>query len=242
MKPYLSALPAAGLLWGSSFVVVMLLLLSVSARSEPPPLAGSVLAGPRFTTNTTKHTVAPELVRGYDHFMLGNLVAARHEYLALLELDPKNVAALHGMAAISLRQGRPAAAAEYFQAVLESEPKNAQAQAGLIGLNGQTDAMRSESQLRTLLAAHREHPYVSFALGNLYAGQGRWNEAQQAYFNALLSEPGNPDTLFNLAVSLDRLHRPSIALEYYRLALARADERPFAFDKTGLIMRLQELR
>ncbi|MGV3590440.1 MAG: tetratricopeptide repeat protein, partial [Gammaproteobacteria bacterium] len=51
-------------------------------------------------------------------------------------------------------------------------------------------------------------------LGNHYAAQGRWSEAQGAYYNALLTArrsaggPVHPDYAFNLAVSLEQLNQP----------------------------------
>lgn len=246
MKPASVPVPIAPAGRNSPAVVV-----TVPAKTEPAPIAAarpqpqSVTApgpaGPIFITATKlKHN--PALVRGYERFMAGSLAAARSEYEALLQLDSKNADALHGMAAISLRQGQPVAAEQYFLSILESDPKDALAQAGLIGLKGQVDSLHSESVLQTLVAAQPGHSFVSFALGNLYAGQGRWNEAKQAFLNAIRTDPDNPDTLFNLAVSLDRLHQPKLALEYYLRALALADERPFGFDKAQIVARLRELR
>ena len=49
-------------------------------------------------------------------------------------------------------------------------------------------------------------------LGNQLAQQGRWSEAQQEYFKAFASEPDNADFAYNLAVSLDHLRQPKLAL------------------------------
>ena len=82
---------------------------------------------------------------------------------------------------------------------------------------------------------------LHFALGNLYARQNRWPEAQQVYFNAVAAEGDNPDYLFNLAVSLDHLRQPRLAGQHYRLALEAAGRRPAAFDRAGVEKRLAEL-
>ena len=213
----------------------------VTVRPQSQTVAAADPSGPIFFTATKLHH-PPALVRGYERFMAGNLVAARSEYESLLKLDPRNTDALHGVAAISLRQGQADTAEEYFKVVLESNPKDELAQAGLIGLKGQADSLRSESRLQTNLVAHPDQPVANIVLGNLYAGQGRWNEAQQAYFNAILSDPDNPDSLFNLAVSHDRLHQPRLALEYYLRALSATDERPFGFEISQIVARLRELR
>ena len=73
-----------------------------------------------------------------------------------------------------------------------------------------------------MIAAQPEASFLHFTLGNQYAQQGRWAEAQQAYFRAYAGDPENPDFAYNLAVSLDQLHQTKLALEYYRRALALA--------------------
>ena len=189
-----------------------------------------------------KPTINPALVRGHERLIAGDADGARQAYEKLLRLEPNNADALHGMAAISLRQGQPDAAESYFVRALEANPKDAFALAGLITLKGQADPVPSESRLQNLIAAQPEPAFPHFALGNLYAGQGRWHEARSAYFKALQADPDNPDTLFNVAVSFDHLHQPAAALDYYLRALALAEDHPFGFDKTQLVMRLREPR
>ena len=55
-------------------------------------------------------------------------------------------------------------------------------------------------------------------LGNVYAEQSQWSQAQQSYFQAHHLEPGNPDYAYNLAVGLDHLRQAKLALNYYRRA------------------------
>jgi len=81
-------------------------------------------------------------------------------------------------------------------------------------------------------------------MSHLYAAQQRWNEAQGAYFNALLfahqsDEPSvNPDYAYNLAVSLEQLDQPITALEYYRQAQVLADVFTPGFDMEALNRRI----
>jgi tetratricopeptide (TPR) repeat protein len=78
-------------------------------------------------------------------------------------------------------------------------------------------------------------------LGNQYAQQSRWSEAQAAYFKAYSIDPQNADYAFNLAVSLDQLRQRKPALEYYQRALALADKRAASFDSAQARSRVQEL-
>jgi tetratricopeptide (TPR) repeat protein len=81
-----------------------------------------------------------------------------------------------------------------------------------------------------------------FVLGNTMAAQGRWSEAEQAYAGALRGDESNPDYSFNLAVSLEWLHKPVLALQYYRRAAALAGSRPARFEARALQQRIDRLQ
>jgi tetratricopeptide (TPR) repeat protein len=112
----------------------------------------------------------------------------------------------------------------------------------LSGSAAEADPQTAESRLKTLLSAQPESAALNFALGNLYARQNRWAEAQQVYFNAVAADGDNPDYLFNLAVSLDHLRQPRLAGQHYRMALEAAARRPAAFDRDRRQKRLGELQ
>lgn len=207
------------------------------APAEPPPEPESPI---RITTGKLK--LNPAVAHGYQALMEGDIATAQRDYEQVLKNEPKNIDALHGLAAIDIRQGRFDAAENHFLRALESDPKDAAAQAGLIGLRGQVDPVQSESRLKYLLAGQPDSPFLNFALGNLYARQARWNEAQQAYFRAYNGDPDNPDYQFNLAISLDQLRQPKLALQYYQGALVAAAQRPAAFDKNQATGRVRELQ
>jgi tetratricopeptide (TPR) repeat protein len=92
-----------------------------------------------------------------------------------------------------------------------------------------------------MLSANPESAPLLFALGNLYAQQGRWPDAQQQYFRAYSAAPDNPDYAYNLAIGLDRLNQGKLALTYYQRALALAQDRAAAFDRSALRIRIHEL-
>jgi tetratricopeptide (TPR) repeat protein len=194
----------------------------------------------RVTTAQTG--VDPSVAEGYRLLQTGNLTGARAAYVRALHTDPRNADALHGIAAISLREGKAGDAEVAYQRILEANPADPAAQAGLVGLNAQTDPVSGENRMKSLLAAQGDLPVVNFALGNLYSRQQRWNEAQQAYFKAVTGDAGNPDYLFNLAVSLDQLHQPKLAAQYYDQALTATKARAAAFDRALATQRLRELR
>ncbi len=186
--------------------------------------------------------VSPDIARAYENYLSGDLAAARTAYEQALRRNPRQADALHGLAAISLREGRPEAADAYHARALEADPTDAYALAGLVALRGQTDPTLAESRLKTTLSTQPGAHSAHFALGNLYAKQGRWGEAQQAYFRAHTGDADNPDYSFNLAVSLDQLRQPKLALQHYQQALVAAEARPAAFDRAQVAARIADLQ
>lgn len=185
--------------------------------------------------------IDPALSRGYAAFNRGELAAARGEYLRAQQDDPNNTDALHGLAAIALRENKPEQAAATFRKILEINPQDAAALAALLDLRGQANPADAEDELKSLTAAQPELAAPQLSLGNLYARQGRWPEAQQAYFRAYTAEPDNPDLLYNLAVSLEHLRQSKLAAQYYAQALAAAANHPATFDQTRASSRLRAL-
>ena len=183
----------------------------------------------------------PHAQRGYANLQGNSLDQARHDYEQALQNDPNHVDALLGLAAIAQRQGRSSDAERYQQRALLADPLNPGAQAAVLGSIDNGNPAHTESRLKSLLSAQPESAQLSFALGNLYAKQARWSEAQQVYFDALAGDSDNPDYLFNLAVSLDQLHQPKLAAQHYRMALEAADRRPAAFDRQRTQQRLSQL-
>jgi tetratricopeptide (TPR) repeat protein len=155
---------------------------------------------------------------------------ARRLYSEVLQLDRNNVDAYVGLAHVAVQAGDGMTAERAWRRVLDIDPNDPVARAGLVALLGSTDAGAQESQLRHLAATAPADPALQFTLGNVMAAQGRWAEAQQAFFAAVAGEPDQPDYLFNLAVSLERLRQPVAALPLYRKALEAAAVRPARFE------------
>jgi tetratricopeptide (TPR) repeat protein len=190
---------------------------------------------------THKDQVAPALERGYSAFMAGNDSLAQQEYTRILRQDSNNRDALLGMAAIAAKREHWDEALKTYLRLQELDPRDAAAQAGLLSLTaGQADPVQSESRVKNLLAQQPDAHFLHFALGNLYAGQSRWAEAQQAFFRAYQKAPNNPDYLYNLAISLDHLNQGKLALEYYQRALSQSG--PANFDKVSARNRARELQ
>jgi len=204
------------------------------------PVAPSESVAP-ISIKPPKLTVDPVVEQAYDAFQKGDLVTARERYQQILAKEPNNRDALLGLAAIDLRTGNFQTAEARYVRLLELDPRDPYAIAGLTALRGQLDPVRAESRLKSLIATQPEATQLYFALGNEYAQQARWSDAQSAYFKAYSADPENADYAFNLAVSLDQLRQTKPALEYYLRALALAKTRPASFSRDQAQARVGEL-
>lgn len=182
--------------------------------------------------------IDPLLNSAYLDYRNGNLVQAEQRYSKVLTLDANNSDALLGLAVIAQRRGEDSLAAHYYAQVLALDPRNAVANAGMSAL---TTSDNRESRLKTLLIEQPESSTLHFALGNYYAEQSRWSDAQQAYFDAYKLAPGNAELAFNLAVSLDRLGQHKPAVQYYQRALQLDPENHAGFDHAIIAQRIKDL-
>ncbi|MDP1605188.1 MAG: tetratricopeptide repeat protein [Rhodocyclaceae bacterium] len=221
----------------------------VPAAAVPPAptFTAPATTKPAPAQNPIRVTAAPQktnplLEQAFAAFNRGDIPLAQSAWLRTLETDPKNSDALYGLAAVALQQQQPNQAAEFYLRALEANPKDALALSGLINLKGHGDPQQTESRLKNLLAEQPDSPFLNFALGNLYARNALWGDAQQAYFKAHVADPANPDYLFNLAVSLDQLRQGRLAIQYYNQALAAAVRQPAGFDPAQVAVRLKTLQ
>jgi tetratricopeptide (TPR) repeat protein len=145
-----------------------------------------------------------------------------------------------GMATVFARMGDSTSAARHYRQVLVIDPRNGAALAGLLAVRD-SRSPSLEVELKTLVGRNPEAASLRFTLGNLYAAERRWVEAQQAYFEAYRLEPDNADYMYNLAVSLDQLKQPKLALEYYLKALASQPKSGGQFDPAVVARRIKDL-
>lgn len=206
------------------------------APAEMPQARGSRPV--RIEQRSTEPLVDPLLNDAYLAYRNGQLDEAQQLYLSLFRKDAGNMDALLGLAAIAQQRGENRMAAQYYARVLALDPRNALAHAGMSAL---TTDENNESRLKTLLREQGNSAALHFALGNLYAEQSRWGEAQQAYFNAYTLGPGNAEFAFNLAVSLEHLGQGKLAAQHYQRALQLDPSQRAGFDHAQISQRVQEL-
>jgi tetratricopeptide (TPR) repeat protein len=206
-----------------------------SARTAPPKANNN---NPVIIQQHQEEPIDPILNDAYLAYRGGELDHAQQLYRRALNLDARNSDALLGLAVIAQRRGEDSLAAHYYARVMALDPRNAVANAGMSAL---TNDDNRESRLKTLLNEQPDSASLHFALGNYYAGQARWAEAQQAYFNAYKVAPDNAELAFNLAVSLDRLGQNKSAAQYYQRALQLDTVQHAGFDHATISQRIKEL-
>jgi Flp pilus assembly protein TadD len=195
---------------------------------DQPALPAEALALPAtpvilVASSSAADPVFETVREAYAALLAGDAARAESLYREALAADAGNVDALLGLGALAVRGGRTEEARDLYRRVQGLDPRNATAAAALSALPGTAAAeTATESQLRTLLREQPGSAALHFALGLRHVAEGRWPDAQMAFFEAVRHEPTNADYAFNLAVSLDRLGQAGPAASYYRRALELA--------------------
>lgn len=169
--------------------------------------------------STLKPRMHQNLTQAYAAFQRGENKTALSAYQTVLQQEPRNRDALLGLAAIAVRQQRYPQATRYYQDVLKYYPQDPVAQTNLLSISKQLGGEDREIQLQNLARTAQQPAYIYFQLGVVYAQQNRWNDAQQAFFEASRIDSQNADYSYNLAVSLEHLHQPQVAITYYQRAV-----------------------
>ena len=198
-------------------------------KPDTPVQAGNAVSGNgrehiTVSLGTGAARLNPHVTQGYALLQSGRLEEAHTLYKRAVEAEPLNLDALLGLASIAALEQRTDDAMKAYLRVLLVNPRHGIAQAALIGLIGRADPIAAESRLKHLLS-REPSAFLHFVLGNIYADQSSWSQAQHAYFQAHHLEPDNPDYAYNAAVGLDHLRQRKHALEFYRRAEQLATHR-----------------
>ncbi len=195
----------------------------------------------RIARSTKSFDTDDIMRRAYAAYVGGDYATSEELYQEVLRHKPQQRDALLGVAALKLRAGKVADAHRLYRDVLKRDPKNPTANAAMFSLESGEGDNVTESRLKLLLDEGVDVGYIYFSLGNLYARNRRWSDAQQAYFEALRNSPTNPDYNYNLAVSLDRIGQRASAVKYYEAAVGYTDSRQARFDPALALARIQSI-
>ena len=180
------------------------------------------------------------LREAYNAYKSGNYNLAMTRYNQVLEVDRGNRNALLARAAINVQNGNSNAAIKDYQTLLLRNPKDSLAMTSLIAVANYSPR-ESETQLKLMIRDEPDSPYLNFALANAYSVQNRWQEAQGHYFKALENNPGDPNYAYNLAVSLEHIAQPQVAVSYYQRALDNINNGLAIFNREVVSQRMETL-
>jgi Flp pilus assembly protein TadD len=187
----------------------------------------------------------PRLSAAWMALLHGDPAAAIGGYEEVLAATPENRQALLGIAAVEARRGEAARARRAYLRLLQRDPADPLALAGLLELEPAGDPTARVRRLKQLIARHPDIASLHSAIGNVYAGEERWLDAERAYAQARMIEQRagllDPQTNFNLAVALDHQGKKSEARARYEEALIGARQGSPAFDAEAAEARLRAL-
>jgi len=208
---------------------------------EPKSTVGTTTKSLKITTDEKFVEKEQWLSEAYLAYQRGDDVTALQKYNQVLEVDPENRNALLARAAIAVQNRSIAAAIADYQQILLDNPKDSLAMSSLISV-ANISPEDSESQLKIMIRDEPESPYLNFVLANIYGAQNRWQEAQGLYFKALENNPDDPNYAYNLAVSLEHISKPKVAIAYYERAIINIDNGLATFNKDVVDRRIELLR
>ena len=210
----------------------------VAALPEEITVAPSVIAISRSRSADKNDQL---INSAYAMYAAGKYNEAETEYRKVLNKLPENKDALLGIAAIAYRKGDIQNAYENYLKVIKYYPRDITARTALITMQGGTDPVKSESLIKSMIQEDPDAAFLYFTLGNVFARQSRWADAQQAFFEAYSKQSTNPDYAYNLAVSLDQIGQTRSALDYYHKALELADVSQVNFNSASVMTRINTL-
>ena len=209
-----------------------------------PGVSGNGSAVTRSINIISKSTIAAKdrwLHEAYAAYQKGDDQLALAKYNAVLDVDPDNRNALLARAAINIQNNRVAEAIRDYRRILFVNPKDSLAMSSMIAVANYSPE-QSETQLKLMIRDEPDSHYLNFTLGNIFGAQNRWQEAQKKYFTALENNPHDPNYAYNLAVSLEHIAKPQVAIAYYELALNNYTRGLATFSRDVVDARLEILR
>ena len=216
----------------------------IALTEQPRGLPQNIEVDPsiiKITRSRTGSKFDEVINSAYLAYKNGEYKIAEDNYRIVLNDNPENKDALLGLAAIELIKGDTQKAYSLYYRVLKLYPHDSVARTSLISMQDGKNPEQSESAIKLMLQQEPESAFLYFSLGNIYASQSRWADAQQAFFDAYRFETSNPDYAFNLAVSLDRIGQNKTALDYYNVALQLADNGNVNFNTATVLARINSL-
>jgi Flp pilus assembly protein TadD len=182
---------------------------------------------------------------GVSSYRGGDYNGAELAFRTILASEPRNVAALVGLAKVHQARGNIRLAVSTLLKAADYGPNDPVVVSELVALQGSSGSANiSPGRIRELASRTSDNKVrakLMFILGNKQAQEKRWQMARLSFTEANILNPENPDIAYNLAVVLDYLGDQRRAVTMYRAALRSALIEPSSFDQSAAEERLAAL-
>jgi tetratricopeptide (TPR) repeat protein len=143
------------------------------------------------------------LKQALDHHRAGRLEEAERLYHQILQVDPRQVDALHLLGVIALQANDTGVAVEYIRRALRQKPQYARAHNNLgLALAAQNRLMEAIGSYREALRLKPAYADAHNNLGNALADLGSLAEAEASYREALRHKPDYAEAHMHLSIVL----------------------------------------
>lgn len=215
--------------------------IGIAQANNPAIVAAEPFTGIQIRKRRIPAKRNENLQRGQQALVSADLASAASSFTSVLKTSPSNVTALLGMASVYEMQGENNQAQLYYHQVLAQNPQNLMARVGMLSL-ANSNKLSVGSSLKQLLLESPEKAFLHASLGDYYLKRRQWAPAQAAYFDAFSRDSKNANYAYNLAVCLDQMAKPELALQFYQQALDLKTTVKSGFDNAVLVERIAVLR
>ena len=161
-----------------------------------------------------------EVAQARAYLARGDLVQAAQSLERVLQLEPRNAAALHYMGLVAYQAGQADKALALLQTSVAIDPHDGDAQSNLGTVALATGQLAlAEQALRTAAALHRNHAVIQFNFGNALATVGKHAEAANALERAVALQPSHAEAHNNLGIVYRDLENIAAATKSFKTAL-----------------------
>jgi predicted TPR repeat methyltransferase len=172
-----------------------------------------------------------------EHYRAGRLGEAEGIYRGILQADPNNAAAMHGMGLVALQVGKHDVAVACLRRSLAIDPRRPEAHAALgtalVRMRQFSDAVPSlQSALNLGMDQTDIHYHLAVALLRL----NRFSESEAAARKALQSNPSSAEIWQTLGESIGNQRRPQEAINSFRKAISLKPDLPMPHYALGLTL------
>ena len=162
---------------------------------------------------------------------------AARAYQKVLQQDRRNLDAMLGMLVLAHKKNDVSDIQHWGEMILRLNPHETTARLAILNIQSDSgDVISKQNKIKNLLLIAPENAYLHANLADSYAEKNDWSLAQEAYFNASKLAPNHPAYALNLAISLDHLGKPALALDQYKRSLHLAENLGIVWDEKELIL------